>query len=422
MGLQWSGTPGVLYQVENAVNFGAPWAPVDAPTTSFVSTNLACDPTRMYRVALFTNTPAYLANYSLNSRDTTPPGVPAPLILSATSASQVDLFWTPVLDVGTFDSGQGQTYTSGLDRYLIYRDGIYLKSEPANITHSTDRSVTSGVQYTYSVAAIDKAGNVSQKISDSVSACSISLQPVSTITGSGATSGSFFVNASGCSWSASVPTESSWIQLQGPASGNGSATINYFVTANPGLTDRVGTIQVQNRTYTITQLAGSCTYSLNPASFTHGNAGGLATFNVSASSACNWTATTTDGWIHTSTSGSGDGTVAYIVDSNNGPARSGTVSVAGQSFTVNQDGAACTYVLNPTSISSGSASFLGSFTVTTPGGCGWLPEVTNSWIHTTIVAGGVNYSVDANSAPESRGGNGQYCRSALYYYSGWCWL
>src|SRR5262249_38818476 len=116
VGLQWSGTPGALYQVEDAVTFGAPWGPVDAPTTAFASTNLACDPTRMYRVALFTNSPAYLVNYITNTRDTTPPGIPGPLSVSAVSTSQVNLSWSPVVDVGTFNSGQ--TYTSGLDRYL----------------------------------------------------------------------------------------------------------------------------------------------------------------------------------------------------------------------------------------------------------------------------------------------------------------
>jgi hypothetical protein len=43
-------------------------------------------------------------------------------------------------------------------------------------------------------------------------------------------------------------------------------------------------------------------------------------------------------WIHTSSSGSGNGTVNYTIDANAGAMRSGTITVGGQNFTVNQDG------------------------------------------------------------------------------------
>jgi fibronectin type 3 domain-containing protein len=403
VGLQWSGSAGALYQVESTIAFGTPWTPVDGPTASFASTNHLCDPANMFRVALFTNTAAYLANYSVNSMDITPPPIPAPLVVTASPGAQVALSWAPVEDVGTFDPAQGRTFTAGLARYLIYRDGTYLKSEPANVTNSADFSISPGEQYTYSVAAIDKAGNVSQKATDTVNTC-IFLEPSAAITGPEATNGSFVVDAINCSWSASVSGESSWIQLQGATSGTGTADINYSVASNPELTDRVGTVLVQNKTYTLTQKGRQCSYSLSPLSMNHGSAGGLGSFSINAPSGCSWTATTGDSWVHTSTSGSGGGTVSYIVDSNSGSLRSGSISVGGRTFTVTQDGAACNYVLNPTSTSSGSASFLGSFTVASPAGCGWSPTVTNSWVHATSVTGGVNYSVDANTTSGARSG------------------
>jgi len=407
VGLQWSGSPGALYQVESTIAFGSPWFPVDGPTASFASTNHLCDPASMFRVAVFTNTPAYLANSLINRLDTTPPPIPAPLIVTASSSSETDLSWAPVADVGTFDPGQGQTFTSGLDRYLIYRDGTYLKSAPANVTNSVDLSIPPGGQHTYSVAAIDKAGNVSQKASDSVSIC-IFLEPSSAIAGPEATNGSFVVDATGCSWSASVPGDSSWIQLTSATSGSGTAAINYAVAANPEITDRVGTVLVQNRNYTVTQKGRKCTISVNPLSLNHSSAGGVGSFSVGAPSGCSWTATTGDGWIHTSTSGSGGGTVSYTVDSNGGASfRSGSISVGGLTFTVNQDGAAvgCTYTISSSVAGFPSAGGSSNVTVTTSSGCSWNVSNSPAWL--TITPGGVgsssvSYTVSANASSSIR--------------------
>src|SRR5690348_8781348 len=75
-GLQWSGTAGARYQVECAPALGGPWTPVDAATAAFAATNYAAGSAGFYRVALFTNTAAYLANYLTNSMDTASPPAP----------------------------------------------------------------------------------------------------------------------------------------------------------------------------------------------------------------------------------------------------------------------------------------------------------------------------------------------------------
>ena len=62
--------------------------------------------------------------------------------------------------------------------------------------------------------------------------------------------------------------------------------------------------------------------------------------NVTAVAGCTWTAASNVPWISISsgTPGSGDGTVAFAVEMNGtGAPRSGTLTVAGQVFTVNQD-------------------------------------------------------------------------------------
>jgi hypothetical protein len=62
--------------------------------------------------------------------------------------------------------------------------------------------------------------------------------------------------------------------------------------------------------------------------------------SVTAQAGCTWTATSNTGWISitSGSSGSGNGTVGYSVQANFGTgARTGTLTIAGQTFTVNQN-------------------------------------------------------------------------------------
>jgi uncharacterized protein (TIGR03437 family) len=84
----------------------------------------------------------------------------------------------------------------------------------------------------------------------------------------------------------------------------------------------------------------SCVASLNPSSATVGAAGGAKTIPVIAGNGCGWTIESNVPWISI-TSGSffsGSGTVSYTVAVDTGATRSGTLSIAGQTFTVTQAG------------------------------------------------------------------------------------
>jgi len=84
-----------------------------------------------------------------------------------------------------------------------------------------------------------------------------------------------------------------------------------------------------------------CTYLISPTSQPIGSGGGSNSVNVTpVDSGCPWVAVSNGPWI-TITSGSsgmGPGAVNYSVAANPGAARTGTVSIAGQTFTVLQDG------------------------------------------------------------------------------------
>ena len=82
-----------------------------------------------------------------------------------------------------------------------------------------------------------------------------------------------------------------------------------------------------------------CTYSIDPTSEHFSSFGGTGSVSVTAPSECSWTATSNDGWITitSGSSGSGNGTVYYSVSSSTG-SRTGTMTIAGLTFTVTQDG------------------------------------------------------------------------------------
>jgi beta-lactamase superfamily II metal-dependent hydrolase len=83
----------------------------------------------------------------------------------------------------------------------------------------------------------------------------------------------------------------------------------------------------------------SCTYSVSPTSSSVTSAGGSFNVSVTTSAGCGWTTTSNASWLSRSpSSGSGSGTVSVSASGNSGGARTGSVTVAGQTVTVSQSG------------------------------------------------------------------------------------
>ena len=144
----------------------------------------------------------------------------------------------------------------------------------------------------------------------------------------------------GCGWQAQ--SSSDWIKpTESTAGGNGIVT--YWVGANSSTAARTGTITVGGAVFTVTQ-AGvpSCKFSVSPTSASYQKSGGKVKLTVTASgTTCAWTAQSNSAWI-TITSGSsgrGNGTVQYTVAKNQtGVTRTGTLTVAGLTVTIQQTG------------------------------------------------------------------------------------
>jgi hypothetical protein len=220
-----------------------------------------------------------------------------------------------------------------------------------------------------------------------------------------------------CPWTAK--SNASWITVTGGASGTGNGTVSIDVAPNTGL-ERSGTVAIAGQIYTLSQTAAGapvpeCTFSLSSASQSIGAAGGPVSLTVLAGGGCAWTAASHAPWltITAGTSGAGDGAVQISVAANgSSAARTGTATIAGQSFTVNQSGVSstpCAYSLSASSQSVGAASTTGSVGVTTDTGCAWSATANVSWLSITAGASGtgngtVQFSVAANTDPTPRAG------------------
>ena len=137
----------------------------------------------------------------------------------------------------------------------------------------------------------------------------------------------------------------------------------------------------------ITTGGPACAYDIAPTSNSLGAAGGAGNVAVSATEGCIWSAASNASWIQAAASGNGEGDVAYSVDANPSFARTGTVTIAGRMFTVNQQGAApCAYVVSPTRVKFSQFTRNGTATVTAGEGCGWSAVSNDPWI--TVVNGG----------------------------------
>jgi hypothetical protein len=103
-----------------------------------------------------------------------------------------------------------------------------------------------------------------------------------------------------------------------------------------------------------------CSYSISPTSNSFTSSGGTGSVGVTAQSGCSWTASINSSWITITagSSGSGNGTVSYSVSANMSTvSRSGTMTIAGKTFTINQSGASNNVNYNNTYLLKGTWTF-----------------------------------------------------------------
>jgi hypothetical protein len=152
-----------------------------------------------------------------------------------------------------------------------------------------------------------------------------------------------------------------------------------------------------------------CNPSLSSTHASFDAPGGSGSVTVTGSGGCDWIATSQAAWITITaeTSGDGPGTVSYSVAANpSATPRRGTLTIAGQTYTVSQAGASCSYTLSATSQTVGASGGNWSVEVSAPAGCDWTANSNADWISVTEGASGngnaaVTYSVTANIVPNA---------------------
>jgi hypothetical protein len=270
----------------------------------------------------------------------------------------------------------------------------------------TAQTNTNGTQRTGTATIAGKTFSVTQ----AGVTCTYTLSPTSTNVSASATSGSFGVTSpTGCAWTA-TPVDS-WIHTT--SSGTGGGTVSYTVDANASTSSRSGTINVQGRTFTVNQAGVGCTYDLTSTSTNVPAAGGDGSFGVTAGTGCTWGAASNDSWITITggASGSGTGTVNFSVASNSSSVtRTGTVTAAGLTFTLTQNGAPCSYSINPTNATVAAGGGTASIAVTAPAGCAWTASSNDGWLTIQSGASGtgsgtVVFAAASNTSTNARSGS-----------------
>ncbi len=260
-------------------------------------------------------------------------------------------------------------------------------------------------------------GGQSHTVIQAAAGCPFDIAPASSTGVDAAGAANIAVTVTGpahCSWT--TTSNNPWITVSTGTSGNGNGNVTLSVAANPAA-QRTGSATIAGRTHTVTQAAAPCGFAINPASTTGVNAAGATGLNINVTAAghCSWTAIANDAWmtVTAGASGAGNGNVVLSVAANGSTERTGTVAIAGQTYSLTQSAAPapCTYGLNPTGAMVAAGGATGStVAVTAAGGCAWTAIASPSapWITVTGGASGtangtVTYSVLANTEPARSG-------------------
>jgi tartrate-resistant acid phosphatase type 5 len=218
----------------------------------------------------------------------------------------------------------------------------------------------------------------------------------------------YFVNGLGgrSLYAFSTPVEGSQVRYNSNfgamlVNANAASITFQFITRSGALID----------TYTIN--CGSTSIAPTSSAFT--TRGGDGAFSVDATGGCGWAATANNSWINivSAASGTGDGTLSFEVRENfTGRFRTGTITAAGRTYTINQDGGeseSCGYALSPTFQSFSQAGGTGNLNVITSEECLWTASSNVPWVNITSENNGfgsasVTYSVAANTGGAARKG------------------
>lgn len=216
--------------------------------------------------------------------------------------------------------------------------------------------------------------------------------------------GSILTLGSG-SWTATTPD--SWITITPRTSGTVGESCIYVVASNFSADTRTGQVNINGNTHTVSQFGYPAT--LTPNTATVDLDGGTGTVSISVAAGVSWTATSNSDWIEVSpASGLSSGAVTYTVEPNPGVSiRKGSLTIAGQTFTVTQTGTDVN--LSPKEVEKAYSSDIIQVQVTALVGTNWAVTPNNPWISVVDDGNGfgdsqITLAVSTNPSFQSRTG------------------
>lgn len=255
-------------------------------------------------------------------------------------------------------------------------------------------------------------GGQSFQITQQGLACELSLNTAglpSPLPASGGT-GSLAITTSNqnCSWTSG--TRASWLTISAPGSGSGDGLLALTASANAASSPRSTLLYIGGHAVTISQAGTLCAFQLRSPVGSVPASGGSGSVGVLAPGTCPWTSTSNAAWLTITASGSsGNGDVQFTATANTSAApRTGTLTIAGQTYTVTQAGVPCAFTLNLASTTVTAAGLSpGTFTVsTTAAGCTARAVSFSDWVTATTAfsgqAGTVTYVVAPNLSGATR--------------------
>lgn len=178
------------------------------------------------------------------------------------------------------------------------------------------------------------------------------------------------------SWTAS--TSDTWLTITPRTSGSVGESCIYVVGSNFSADTRTGEIDVNGQIHTVSQTG--YTASLSPSSTSVDLDGGSGSVDISVAAGVSWSAASNSDWISvTPASGISSGSVSYTVGPNPGvTTRSGSITIAGQTFSVTQTGTDVN--LSPKSVEKAYSSDIIQLDVTALAATTWTVTPNNPWI------------------------------------------
>lgn len=213
--------------------------------------------------------------------------------------------------------------------------GSFTADSSSQVTAYVPNGATTGL-----ISVTTPAGTAVSASNFQVTSCTFALSSSSQSFPANGGSGTIqVISGSGCVWNA--VSNSSWIILTAGSSGSGNGSVSYTIGVNSGTQSRSGSISTAGQIFLISQTGQqiSCTYSFSSPGESFSAAGGNGNVSLLASGTCTWTVSSNASWITllSGTSGSGNSSVNYQVAANTSASgRSGTLTAAGQSYTVTQ--------------------------------------------------------------------------------------